>query len=333
MAHVNILVTGAAGYIAQHCARKLSLAGHTLIGLDFNRPKNTTFYSAFQRGDCGRIASIQPILHASGIECILHCAGSNPLSDCTEAPVKHYYNDFVSTLFLLSCALENNIKKFIFLSSTDVYGWGSLTLSETKACAPVTTFGKLKLSVELLITSLAAAKPFQYAILRVSDILGLHPDVIVKPTFAPFFSEPSTLGPLAVPAPAIKLPTIEPETSNSSSSLYPLAPYYDFVHVEDVAQAVLCVLPKLNYATHLCYNIASGNSVSAEQFLRRIAAITHRQEEGFLRLLMEQEQAYSEMPQQKIATYRAQRELNWDLQHSDLDYMIGSTFDGLRRHG
>jgi UDP-glucose 4-epimerase len=230
---VNILITGAGGYIANHCTLKLLLSGHSLFGLDLLRPKNTAKFQKFYVGDYGNSSVVQQIFKEERIECIVHCGGSSKVSASTQNPIKYYCNDFMGTMFLLSTAIENNIKKLIFLSSTQVYGnIASFSATENTHCTPINPLGRIKLAIEQLIESLALSHDLHYVILRVANVIGMDPHADNFPSNDDLLSQ-------ILFNESLDLFGNDFSTTDHTAER-------DFIHVNDVAQAVLQILPKLS---------------------------------------------------------------------------------------
>ncbi|UPA28726.1 MAG: NAD(P)-dependent oxidoreductase [Verrucomicrobiota bacterium] len=299
---MNILMTGAAGYIATHCAKRLRSAEHTLFGIDFFPISDLTLFEKTYRGDAGNQFLLKQIFQDHGIECILYASGSNDFPNWAQDPAKLYSNDLFGLLFLLAAAAEKNVKKFVYLSTTQVYAPSAhIRAREDLTPYPSTTFGKVKYAAESMISAFAEAHGLRYVILRLGDVLGANP---------------------MAPASALGHPLL--------SRLFQSKPIYDrpyaFVHVEDVVQAIMLALASLNHKEHSIYNITAPDVTPCPEFLEKVATVLHQS-------LAEVKKVPNNHAPTRIDTYRAQRELNWHLQYPDLDYMISSTSDWLQHHG
>jgi UDP-glucose 4-epimerase len=146
---VNILITGAAGYIGNHCILKLGPSDHCLFALDIVKPEDISLFRNFYVRGHGNTPFIQSILKGERIECIIHAFRSSNVMDTIEDPIKYYSNDLMGTTFLLRTALENNVKKMIFLSSAQVYG-NFMQFPATENMPPnrINPLSKIKLAIQ-----------------------------------------------------------------------------------------------------------------------------------------------------------------------------------------
>jgi UDP-glucose 4-epimerase len=312
---VNILLTGAAGYIGHHCALKFASSDHSPFGLDILKLENTSFFKKFYTGDHGDSALLQHLLRGERIECIVHASGSSNVMDTIKSPVKYYGNDLVGTLFLLQTALENNVKKLVFLSSAQIYGnTPHSPATENTPPNPINPLGKIKLAIEQLIESLSASHDLHCAILRISNVIGMDHQAEIFPFNDDLLSQILFNG-------SLDLFGTDFNTADHRAER-------DFIDVSDVAQAVLQVLPKLNGAQkNFCYNIASGRSHSVADFIKAVEKITHSTV-----TITPKERRKGEIERLAVDPHLAQREFGWHPQ-IPLEYSIESSVNWLKSHG
>jgi nucleoside-diphosphate-sugar epimerase len=147
---MNILITGATGFIGRHLANALSKSEHSVrclvrktSNLDFLRNINVEIYY----GDLLEKDSIRQALEK--VDVIYHLAG--------QVHSRHkddYHKGNISTTRnLLDGCREQGLKKIIFLSSVGVYRpvVTKALLTEESDCEPITFYGKTKLDAEELI--------------------------------------------------------------------------------------------------------------------------------------------------------------------------------------
>ncbi|MDR0740604.1 MAG: NAD-dependent epimerase/dehydratase family protein [Puniceicoccales bacterium] len=313
---MNILLTGAAGYIGNHCTLKLSLLGHSLVGLDFFKPKDTSIFQRFYVGDHGNMAFIQSIFKEERIECILHASGSSNIMETIADPIKYYGNDLMGTIFLLRTALENNVKKIIFLSSAQVYGnIPSSMATENTPPNPINPLGKIKLAIEQLIESLTSSHDLHAVVLRISNVIGMDPNGTVFPQNDDLLS--------------LILFDDSVDIFGNNNVTADHTPERDFIHVNDVAYAIISALPKLNYPPkYSIYNISSGHTYSVKNMIEIAKNILHENID-----VKQKKHRTGEIERLAIDPNLARRELGWYLQYPQLEYMIESSASWLRNHG
>lgn len=162
---MTILVTGSAGFIGFHVARKLLELGHTVLGLDnFNdyydprlkEDRNKILeennnYKLY-RGNLADLAFTQKIFKENQIDKICHLAAQAGVRYSLTHPEIYIQTNIVGTFNLLNLAKENKIKYFVFASSSSVYG--SLDTFPSKESfnlkTPLSLYAATKQSGELM---------------------------------------------------------------------------------------------------------------------------------------------------------------------------------------
>jgi UDP-glucose 4-epimerase len=176
---MSVLVTGGAGYIGSHMVLALIDAGQEVVVLD---DLSTGFewmlhpLARFVQGDCGDEALVAGIIKQHGIEAIAHFAGSIVVPDSVTDPLGYYLNNTVKSRSLISAAVANGVRRFLFSSTAAVYGnAGEAPITESSALDPVSPYGTSKLMTEWMLRDVAAAHPFNYVALRYFNVAGADP--------------------------------------------------------------------------------------------------------------------------------------------------------------
>ena len=151
----RILVTGGAGFIGSHIARRLMEQGHYVLILDNlstgsleNLPKSCDFVKI----DLGKPEEIE-ILSQYKIDVILHLAGQSSGEASFDNPVYDFNSHVTSTFYLLRYALKSQINRFIYASSMATYGDPRyLPVDEAHPPSPKTFYGAGKISAESYIS-------------------------------------------------------------------------------------------------------------------------------------------------------------------------------------
>ena len=130
---MRILVTGGAGFIGSHLVEKLLAAGHEVAILDdfndFYDPqikhanigavaKDVTMYHVDLRDD----ASVRNLFHREKFETVAHLAARAGVRPSIQQPQLYYDTNVSGTLHLLDAASVTGVERFIFASSSSVYG-------------------------------------------------------------------------------------------------------------------------------------------------------------------------------------------------------------------
>lgn len=159
---MRILVTGVAGFIGSHLAEKLLGAGHEVVGVDCftdyyprkikesNLVKlldNKSF--VFHEDDLLRM-DLSALLKDSDV--VFHEAAQAGVRASWGSSFKIYTeNNVRATQCLLEAAIEVNLKKFIYASSSSIYGDAeSFPTNEETKPRPISPYGVTKLAGEHL---------------------------------------------------------------------------------------------------------------------------------------------------------------------------------------
>ncbi len=166
---MNILVTGANGFIGSNLIRKLAAAS------------GTTVFACMRTDDGTLINNVKKIISdfsaddfentlPNNIDCIIHLAQSKHYRNFPEKTKEIFKVNVASTLSLLQWGLKNSIKKFIYFSSGNVYKPQNKLMSETDELGAFSFYGSTKIMAEELCKSYKDY--FEIDILRPFGIYG-----------------------------------------------------------------------------------------------------------------------------------------------------------------
>jgi UDP-glucuronate 4-epimerase len=130
---MRILVTGGAGFIGSHLVERLLAAGHTVVILDdFNdfydpqiKHANIVGFAkdvAVHHVDLRDGASVRNLFLREKFEVIAHLAARAGVRPSIQYPQLYYDANVTGTLHLLEAARVTGVERFIFASSSSVYG-------------------------------------------------------------------------------------------------------------------------------------------------------------------------------------------------------------------
>lgn len=180
---MSILVTGAAGFIGSWTARGLLEKGHNVIGIDnFNDHYNPEFKESnikdlrikLYKEDIRDYDKLKKIFEEDKIDRIVHLAAMVGVRPSIANPFIYEEVNIRGTLNLLELARLNNIKKFVFASSSSVYGNRDKTpfSEEDKTNSPISPYAATKKSGELICCAYSHLYKIPAVCLRFFTVYG-----------------------------------------------------------------------------------------------------------------------------------------------------------------
>jgi len=147
------LVTGGAGFLGSHLVDRLIADGDTVTVLDdfsTGRRENLAEVAGSPRlriveGSILDRATVE--LAMRGCERVFHLA-VQCVRRSLSRPIENHHINASGTLFVLEQARRQRIARFLYCSSSEVYGncGGERLAEETTVCAPTTVYGAAKLA-------------------------------------------------------------------------------------------------------------------------------------------------------------------------------------------
>jgi UDP-glucuronate 4-epimerase len=160
----TVILTGAAGFIGSHLAERLLERGNRVIGVDNFDP----FYSAeikrrnlltarshenfrFVEADCADSSQLSAVF-SEPVDAIVHLAAKAGVRPSIQDPVSYTRANILATQVMLEAAQRQQVKRFVFGSSSSVYGNNEkVPFSETDSVdRPISPYAATKRACELL---------------------------------------------------------------------------------------------------------------------------------------------------------------------------------------
>lgn len=184
---MTILVTGCAGFIGSHLVEKLLKDKHRVIGIDnfndyydpkiktrnlTNAKKNKNFNLVV--GDILDFGLLTDVFKKHEIDAVVHLAARAGVRPSILDPVMYADVNKIGTLNLLNLSVKYKIKKFIFGSSSSVYGNSNLVpFSENNKCVKIISpYGASKRAAEYFVQTYNKVHGLKSVVLRFFTVYG-----------------------------------------------------------------------------------------------------------------------------------------------------------------
>jgi UDP-glucose 4-epimerase len=280
-----VLVTGATGYVGRAVVPVLREHGHQVRTL--NRPHEDLLKPETIRAD---------------VDAVVHLAAKTSVRDSVANPTAVWRTNVMGTLNLLD-ALPNNGARLVFASTGSVYGApAEQPIAETAPTAPLNPYGAAKLAAEHLIGAQTRTGALGAVTLRLFSAAG-RPDADLSRII------PKVLAVAAGHEPAV--------TVNGDGRAI-----RDFVHVDDLAVAVVRALEAARPGTHTIYNVGAIPAsvadiiAAAERVTGRPVPVNHHEANP------------GEARELRADTTKIRTELGWAPVHTTLDELIAGHVHG-----
>ena len=173
----SVLITGVAGFIGSHVARRFLSEGYRVIGVDdlsSGHRRNIPAGVEFIAGDLATEATVARI--PAGCTRILHLAGQSSGEISFDDPVADLQKNAVSTLRLIRYGIANGAERIVYASSMSVYGAvPDAPIAEDHDPRPLSCYGVGKLAAEGYLRVYQHQLPF--VALRMFNVYGPGQDL------------------------------------------------------------------------------------------------------------------------------------------------------------
>jgi len=259
----TIIVTGSAGFIGFHTAKKLLDQGNTVIGIDninsYYSSKLKTDRNAillkyrnyhFYKIDLKHIKKLGSVFKKHKIDQICHLAAQAGVRYSITNPFIYLKSNIDGTLNLFELAKKNNIKEVVFSSSSSVYGNNKKTpFSETDFVDhPISLYAATKKAAELIAHVYHSLFGIHTIGLRFFTVYGPwgRPDMAIFKFTERLF----------------KKKTIDVYNNGNMSR--------DFTYIDDIVAGIISALKKVN---HFSFEIINLGNHKPEDLTKMISLL------------------------------------------------------------
>jgi len=260
---LKILVTGGEGFIGSCIVEKLSQMGHRITTLD-----SSETYDIIDRDSLDKICQwrqrnwkrvrkisgnvTMPLDRAwlKGQDVVIHLASYPRCKIVNDHPLMGVENIVVGTTGMLQDCVEYGVKRFVYVSSSMIYGDFADGANEKTLPNPINIYGEAKLAGEKLTQQFNRAFGLEYVIARPSGVYGAGdiPDRVLSKFF-------------------------DAAMNNRDIVVHGTDNRVDFTYVEDAADGIIqCALKK--QAANKIFNITAGSANSLGEAAKKIIQLT-----------------------------------------------------------
>jgi UDP-glucose 4-epimerase len=313
-----ILVVGGAGYIGSHAVRSLQQAGHDVWTFDNLSQGHAEAVPGGRliRGDLADRAALEAALRSHGIDAVMHFAASASVPESVTDPAKYYQNNLVGTLNLLDAMRAVGVMKIVFSSTAAVYGIPrTVPIPEDSPKDPINPYGFTKLAMERALADYARAYGLGFAALRYFNACGASGDATIGEDHHP----ETHLIPIV-----LQVALGQRASLSVFGNDYPTPDgtcIRDYIHVEDLADAHVRALERIEPGRGLSYNVGTGVGVSVREVVESARRITRRP------IATAEHPRRAGDPPALVASAQAiRRDLDWSPRFTDIDAIVASAW-------
>lgn len=262
MARMKCLVTGIAGFIGSHLAKRLVRDGHTVLGVDNFLSGKRENLVAFQddihfvEGDVRDRKLVDGLM--DGVEWVFHLSALVSVPRSVEDPKLAHDHNVGGALNVFLAAREWGAKKVVFASSAAIYGdEPRLPSVETDPPRPASPYGLDKLSCEQYASLFHHIYHLPAVGLRFFNVFGPRQDASSQYAAAiPKLLERILTG---------QRPIVFGDGEQTR----------DFIHVDDVVEGLVLAAKSSPEADGQIFNLGYGRRVSINQLVGKMLELTN----------------------------------------------------------
>ncbi len=268
-----VLVAGGAGYIGSHTVRLLRERGVPLVVVDnLSTGHRASVDVPFVKTDLGDRGALDALFREHRPRAVVHFAAKAYVGESVTDPAKYYRENVVATFTLLEAMRAAGCNEIVFSSTCATYGNPvRIPIDETHPQAPISPYGRTKLHIEHMLEDFSRAYGLRFAALRYFNAAGAARD--------------GTLGEHHDPETHL-IPLVLQVAAGTRTEILVFGDDYDtpdgtcirdYIHVEDLADAHLRALAKLQGGeTKLFVNLGTGHGFSVKEVIETARKVTGR---------------------------------------------------------
>lgn len=320
---MNILVTGAAGYIGSVVTEVLCDHGHAVTAWDnlINGHRDAVDVRArFECVDLLDAAKVDAGMRVLHPDAVVHLAAEALIEESMRDPGRFYRSNLVGGIHLLDAMIASGSRRLVFSSTAAVYGQPDrVPIPEGMAGNPCNSYGESKWAFERALRWYESAHGLRHISFRYFNACGAterhgedhRPETHIIPLlFEVALGQRGTF----------QLFGSDYDTPDGTC-------IRDYVHVADIAEAHRLALERIDALGSGRFNLGLARGYSNRDVIAAVEKVTG------LKIHMQDAERRPGDPAILVADpSSANRTLDWKPGYTDLKAMVATAWDWRRRH-
>ena len=174
---MKYVITGGAGFIGSNLVERLVKEGnkvHVIDNFSFGKLENCNKKAHYINIDLSQKSNYNQVKEVcKNADSVFHLACIARVQPSIKNPVEYEMNNTMSTVNILKACVDSNVRRFIYSSSSSVYGnQTNLPLKEDFKTNPLSPYGAQKLYGEILCKTFSKVYGLETVSLRYFNVYG-----------------------------------------------------------------------------------------------------------------------------------------------------------------
>lgn len=314
---MNILVTGAAGYIGSIVSEVLLARGMKVVALDSLIEGHRAAVppaAIFCHVDLADRPQLEAVFTQNKIDAVMHFAAEALVAKSMREPSTFYAANVACGINLLDAVTRHGIKKFVFSSTAATYGEpDTVPIPEDHRKLPINPYGKSKLLFEQVLADYRGYTGLQYATLRYFNAAGASAERGEAHRTETHLI-PRVLDAAAGVIPAVDVLGTDYPTPDGTC-------VRDYVHVLDIADSHLRALENIHRVSGEAFNVGTGRGYSILELINTAEQVTGKKIPRKPGPRRPGDPAFLIASKEKLKVL-----LDWEAKHSTLEEIISTAW-------
>jgi UDP-glucose 4-epimerase len=269
----RFLVTGGAGYVGSHTVLALLDRGDEVVVFDDLSKGHGAAVppgALLVTGRCDDPKRVAEAFAQGPFDAVLHFAALSLVGESMREPLRYMAENLAGLAGIADAAVRSGCRKLVMSSTAALFGFPErIPIDEEQRLGPVSPYGESKLMCERALVWAERLHGLRFASLRYFNAAGADAAGRAGEDHTP----ETHLVPLAIDAalghgPALTVFGTDYPTPDGTG-------VRDYVHVTDLADAHLRVLPLLDHRS-VCYNLGNGTGYSVREVIDTVQRVGGR---------------------------------------------------------